>query len=328
MPLAVIIPARNEEARLGPLLESLQAQTVRPAQLLVSDDGSSDRTAALAREHGATVVTCRPSPDGWRGKNWACAEGARAASAEALLFLDADTRLEPSAVEVISHFLSQHSGALSLQPYHEVKRAYEQLSGFFNVVQLMSSGAFTMFGSRLISQRMFGPVLAVRRTDYEAFDGHASVRREVLENVVLSEKLREKNIPFSCASGRGLVSFRMYADGFRDLVNGWTKSFATGAGHLSPFVLALVLGWFTGALGTFRHLVTASILGSPERAWVALLYGLYVLQIAWMQRQAGRFWFLTALCYPVGMIFFVGVFVRSLFLTWFGGERVWKGRKI
>src|SRR5688572_4748713 len=44
----VVIPARNEESSLPNLLASLRRQTVRPGQILVIDDQSDDRTAAIA----------------------------------------------------------------------------------------------------------------------------------------------------------------------------------------------------------------------------------------------------------------------------------------
>ena len=70
--ISVIIPARNEEKNLPRLLRSLQSQPIPPDEIIVVDDASTDRTAAVATELGARVVTPPPLPEGWRGKTWAC----------------------------------------------------------------------------------------------------------------------------------------------------------------------------------------------------------------------------------------------------------------
>jgi len=67
--VSLIIPARNEEHNLPKLLASLGKQQTRLHELIVIDDGSSDRTAEIARSHGARVITSAPLPEGWRGEN-------------------------------------------------------------------------------------------------------------------------------------------------------------------------------------------------------------------------------------------------------------------
>ena len=96
--VSVIIPARDEERSIGRCVSSLLGQDHAPLEVIVVDDGSTDRTAAIAGEAGATVVTAPPLPDGWTGKPHACAIGADAASGDWLLFVDADTVAEPGLI--------------------------------------------------------------------------------------------------------------------------------------------------------------------------------------------------------------------------------------
>ncbi|HSP27348.1 MAG TPA: glycosyltransferase, partial [Ilumatobacteraceae bacterium] len=65
--ISVIIPARDEAARLGPLLDAIVGAS-GVDEVIVVDDQSSDGTAELARRAGATVVAGSPLPDGWAGK--------------------------------------------------------------------------------------------------------------------------------------------------------------------------------------------------------------------------------------------------------------------
>lgn len=86
--LAVIIPALNEADELPPLLRGLAAQKAVALEVIVVDGGSSDATIAAARMGGARVL---PSA---RGRARQMNHGARAANAEWLLFLHADSRID------------------------------------------------------------------------------------------------------------------------------------------------------------------------------------------------------------------------------------------
>jgi dolichol-phosphate mannosyltransferase len=89
--LSVVVPARDEERRIGPCLEALRADP-GVGEVIVVDDRSSDGTAALARSLGARVVPGAELPAGWVGKPWALQQGLEAASGEVVVSLDADTR--------------------------------------------------------------------------------------------------------------------------------------------------------------------------------------------------------------------------------------------
>jgi len=326
--LSVIIPARNEENNIGHLLSSLREGSVLPEQVLVADDGSSDGTADVARRQGAHVVTCREAPTGWQGKNWACAEGARVAQGDFFLFLDADTVLEKDGLAKLLFHAQRFEGAFSLAPYHEVIRPHEFLSAFFNVVQMMASGAFAPFASRR-TKRLFGPCLFIRRTDYLRVGGHAAVKDKILENFFLSQLLFQAGIPIGSASGEGVLRYRMYPTGLGDLIRGWSKALARGATGASLGVLIAIVFWFIGALGTARHFFGTLPAGLSGTLFLpALFYGFYTLQIYGMVRRAGRFGMGTALFYPVGMVFFVGVFFYSVFRRFFGRTTLWKGRPV
>ena len=117
--LSIIIPARNEEQNLPTLLSSIAEQSIRPREIIVVDDASTDHTAQIAQQHGARVISSQMLPDGWRGKTWACHQGAQAATGKLLLFLDADTWFEPEGLSyVIAEFKQAGSGVLSLAPHH------------------------------------------------------------------------------------------------------------------------------------------------------------------------------------------------------------------
>jgi|SRR6185369_13263913 len=91
-PISIIIPALNEEKYIALLLESIKNQTLQPSEIIVADAGSTDRTKDIAHEYGCKVVKGGYMPV---GRN----NGAKAATQDVLLFLDADTTLPPQFIE-------------------------------------------------------------------------------------------------------------------------------------------------------------------------------------------------------------------------------------
>jgi glucosyl-3-phosphoglycerate synthase len=84
-PVAVVVPARDEAATIGPVVSAI-ARSTFVSELLVVNDHSSDDTATIAAHHGARVLTMgRPS-----GKGAAMAAGLAATTSEIVVYLDAD----------------------------------------------------------------------------------------------------------------------------------------------------------------------------------------------------------------------------------------------
>ncbi|MCX6880503.1 MAG: glycosyltransferase family A protein [Verrucomicrobia bacterium] len=307
--VSIIIPARNEAHNLPKLLGSIAAQSAKPLEILVVDDGSSDDTADIARQFGAAVITPPPLPDGWRGKTWACHQGAMKARGERLLFMDADTWFEPGGLERV--LAIRHDGALSIAPYHAVRKTYEDLSLFFNVC--MTAGT--------VPKGLVGQFLLVNRHHYQLAGGHESVRGHILENFRLAGRFQTVGVPLLSMTGKGLLAFRMYPHGLGEMLRGWTKGFAAGAGGTPAGTLLLVIAWMS-------CLMMAPLMFFLTDHWhlwgVACL--LCSLQVAWIGRKLGSFGWLLMWFYPVPLLFFFGTFGWSAARS--GKKVTWKGREI
>jgi glycosyltransferase involved in cell wall biosynthesis len=98
--LSVIIPARNEESTLPHILNDLEMQTRKPNEIICVNDNSEDTTLDIIKNHNVKWVNLDSLHVGWKGKTWACQNGAKAANGDVLLFIDADVRLSKYAISL------------------------------------------------------------------------------------------------------------------------------------------------------------------------------------------------------------------------------------
>lgn len=326
--ISVLIPARNEAENLARLLPSLRDQSFPAHEIIVIDDGSEDGTADRARELGATVLAAEPLPAGWYGKPWACQQGAEAASGDWLLFLDADTELEPEALFRIGHLGSDPGSVHGICPYHEVKEPYEELSAFFNVIMLLGMNAFTIRGAKARRIGLCGQALFISDEQYRAVGGHASVRSEVLENFHLANHLSSAGYTCRCYLGWGTIRMRMFPGGLDELVAGWSKGFVSGADNTpKPAMIGISL-WLSALIMSAVSLTFLPLASLSAAAAIGGFYALCALQCLYLFRNAGSFRAVTAVLFPVGLVFYLSVFYRALQRRKSGASVSWKGRDV
>ncbi len=323
---SVIIPARDEEKNIGQILSGLNSQDIKPLEIIVADDGSSDRTAAIAAEYGAIVVKCPPPPGKWRGKTWACRQGVLKAAGDIYLFLDADTRFTKDGLCALLSSWKGPGTALSAAPYHRTEKFYEEFSVFFNIVTAASMGAFIP-GGRKKASGLFGPCLMVHKNDYDISGGHEAVKEEILEDLFMARNFKKNKIRPDLYSGKDALNYRMYPDGFASLREGWIKAFARGAGETRPDLLLAVILWLSGCAGAFI-IPPAFYLTGMGSAFVFIPYSMFVIQVFMNARKFGSFRVITALLYPVHLVFYFVVFFISLHRLKTGAPVTWRGRSI
>jgi len=155
--LSVIIPSLNEARNIPALLEALKSQTYPPHEIIIADAGSTDNTIDLAQAHGVLVVSGgKPGT----GRN----AGARAASGDVFLFLDADVLPK-------SDFLELALDELEKDQYAVATCLTEALSDDLSDKILMDATNLYMQIIMPVSPRAPGFCIFARRAMHEAIGG-------------------------------------------------------------------------------------------------------------------------------------------------------------
>lgn len=180
--LSVIIPAYNEERRLGRTLlavdEYCRSRRLA-AEVIVVNDGSSDRTAALARAFAARApVLVLDNPDN-RGKGYCVRRGMLAAQGRELLFTDADLSAPIEEVEKLRAALAQGADvAIGSRAMRQLIRSHQsrfrEMAGrLFNwLVVAMLGLRFrdTQCGFKLFRREAAAAIFPLQRVERWGFD--------------------------------------------------------------------------------------------------------------------------------------------------------------
>lgn len=324
--LSVIIPARNEAKSLPLLLEDLTQEWTGDFEILVVDDGSEDETYTLAKSFGVKVITVKEKPQGWLGKTYACHKGALEAKGSLLLFLDADVRLSQRGLKRLLNTYEAYKTPLSIQPFHQPEKAYEEFAFFFNLLQVGANGIAL---PKPLNIGLYGPVILMSRADYIAIGGHEGVQGDVVEDMALGRKLHEIQKPFHLFVGDEDVAFRMYPDGFQGLFQGFTKNIASGAMRIPPLLFWMVFLFLSSLISVSLNLFLSGIQGDRVGVFFyASCYALWLSFLYFVAQKIGRFRWWTVLFYPVPLAVLLYVFSISLWKKLAGKKVQWKGRSI
>ncbi len=324
--LSIIIPARNEEENLNLLLEDLKRQSFSSFEIICVDDGSTDTTATVALSYQTKLIQIEEKPAGWNGKSYACYKGAKLATNDVLLFLDADVRLEEDALKRLLITYQDKKPCISVLPFHQTIKNYEQFSFFFNLVQLAGNGTTL---KKPLDIGLFGPVILIQKDDYHKSGGHEAVKNSIVDDMSFGQHLKKLNIPFSLYLGDPSISYRMYRGGLQSLVQGWTKNMASGAKLLPPRLTLGLFIWITALLSVCINLIKHGLLLNLPLFLIYLwIYVIYAIVLRNLSQKIAQFKGWTSKFFIVPLSFFLLVFCHSLFKSLLNIDVIWKGRKM
>ncbi len=330
--VSVCIAARNEERDIGACLESLAAQDYPNFEVIVVDDHSSDATAELANRlakkySNLSLLEGKELPVDWFGKPFALSQAVEIARGEILLFTDADPVFSSQAVKSAVHAMqSRNLDMLTLMPAAEFGSFWERAVQpiIFSII-----GALTRF-KRVNdpddpSAMGIGAFIMIRKEAYLRVGGHARVKREIVEDIMLAKAAKAEGCRLLVADGKSLLSIRMYHS-FREIWEGWRKN--------------IFIAFKKSVIKTFYYIfILISFLVSPWFVLFASLAdgGTFVLALSFaslalvLATQSGLCHHLnlkgrTAILFPLGALVTCAIMLNSMFQVLLLGKSQWRGR--
>lgn len=180
--VSIVIPAYNEESHLRLCLEAIAHQTVKPFEVIVVDNNSTDATVAIARSFPFVRLVAEKR----QGVMYARDAGFDAAGGDIIGRLDADSIVAPDWVETIQKVFEDESvhAATGTVRYREVC-----LSAAFNTIDFAIRSFMARRSAPLGEQSMQGVNLAIRKSAWEAVKSHVCHERQHHEDLDLSAHL-------------------------------------------------------------------------------------------------------------------------------------------
>jgi glycosyltransferase involved in cell wall biosynthesis len=217
MKVSLIIPALNEEESLADVLASVPATVVD--EIIVVDNGSTDRTAAVARHAGVQVVT-----EPRKGYGAACWSGFKASEdAGVLVFMDGDGSFQPGDIPRLTEPIANGTADLVLG------------SRTLGIEGAKAIPFHARFGNRLVAF-IIGLISAIRITDLGPF---RAISRKTLENLSMQE--RTYGWPCEMIIKAGKLGYRVFEVPvtYRPRTGGKSKVSGTIAGSIRAAIAML-----------------------------------------------------------------------------------------
>lgn len=330
--ISVLIPARDEQAGIEACVRSALDSREVDVEVVVLDDHSTDQTAATVKslqdqDHRVRYVAGQHLPAGWNGKQFACFQLAQSAHHERWVFLDADVRLQPTALRQLANY--QDAGQvdlLSAFPHQQTVTLLEKL--LVPMMHVILLGYLPLRRMRLRRDVSLaagcGQLFMTTRGAYHRAGTHQAIRQSRHDGLKLPRAYRSAGLSTDVVDGTSLATCRMYYSA-RQVIQGLLKNAHEGIANrqlIIPFSILLlgsaVLPVVTG--------IAAWSLGNSAGAW----WSCVGIVLGHLPRAIGAVVFRQSI---LGVVFHSGATLLFVGLQWYalwmqsrGVAVAWRGR--
>lgn len=326
--VSIIIPAKNEARNLPHLITSILKQTAE-CEIIVVNDDSDDDTSAVLKRYDVLEVKLRENP--WNGKSFVCYKGVEYASHELIMFMDADIEFTDNRAleQMLSLYAEQNnSGVLSVQPRHRTKRMYEKLSAVFNLITVMGINMFSAFKSLNILSTVFGPVLMTNQHDYKKTGGHKASKEKIIEGEGIFTAYKKYSLPVKIFLAGDSIGMRMYPNGLKELIGGWSKHIARGSTNTHPVHMMMIIIFLGGGVTVFSALLISLLVPGISVIFAFAAYVLYGISFYFLADKVIRLGWLDIFIFPLYILFFFMIYGLSWYNINIKKQVIWKGQRI
>ncbi len=325
--VAILIPARNEAARIGACLDAALASEGVDFEVIVLDDQSSDATADVVARRAAADPRLRlahapPLPPGWKGKPHACHVLASLTDRPLLLFVDADVRLAPDAAARLAppDGVSLISGVPRQIVRGVVETAVAPMINFL-IFGYLPVGFMRRFPHQPSLTAACGQLVMVRAADYARVGGHGAVKDVMHDALKLARHFRRCGLATDFVQAADLAECRMY-QGARETWDGFSKNATEGMAtpRALPIWTALLAGGILCPPLALPFL-GMSVPGVALSSAIVALAGARLLQARLCREPL-----LAVALFPLGVALTLAIQYAALIGAWRGRPVAWRGR--
>ncbi|PPA71182.1 glycosyltransferase [Jeotgalibacillus proteolyticus] len=327
--VSVLVPLRNEERNVKGLINCLKELTYPSIEFILLDDHSTDKTLALLHtltknDNRFSIKNGKELKKGWVGKVHACHQLGHYASGDYFLFLDADVRVKPAAIEQAMHVMEKFNSRLvtgfpqfPVRPF--VGRLLVPLQHFFIFFHLPNLAANRTTWEAFTAAH--GAFMFFEKEAYVEIGGHESVKSSLIEDIAITRKLKKHGFKATLANVTPSVTCFMYETN-KEVWEGFLKNIYTGLGKSITAAIGVSLFYLLFYAGPFVLAITGFIM----QQWFLMLPLLFV----WLQAaiidfatKGSRIHFLLM---PLSAIALTALIWSSVVQSIRKKGYVWKGR--